>query len=188
MNAPILSGKHSLSNTKAWSSCPQAKGMISQLPNHHGRSSPLPQIRPLLEAKLYPYSRLREKTYIAIVTRSCSAGVAPKQNPANEEPIAGVYLDVRTFDIVGFLARNGPAFSRFSSAPSRWKKRCRMRWKKSIAENESAMRVFLYFGAGFVDETVPRLCAILASMKSTLFNTVNSPKYTRNAARIAATL
>lgn len=57
-----------------------------------------------------------------------------------------------------------------------------------MAENESAILVFLYFGAVFVDETVPLLCAIFASTKSMLFKAVNKAKHTRNAARTDATL
>lgn len=112
-------GIASLLNINAWNNCAVERGMSSQLPNHHGRFLN----QPFSSNALYTNSRLLVAVYMAAVMRSWPWGYAPSKKPAKLAPMAGEYLDVSTFAILGFRSRKGRASSVRKWARKRAKKR-----------------------------------------------------------------
>lgn len=136
----ITSGKQSLSKTNACRSCPVAKGIIIQLPHHHGL---LPN-QPSLSNALYANSAARVAKYIAIEMRNWSPGYTPSANPAMLAPIAGARREVRVFAIRGFRWRNVAASRVRRLARRRVKKRKKRRWRRRISERARERRKLGY--------------------------------------------
>ena len=79
---------------------------------------------------------------MAMVILNWSAGLTPRQRPANDEPIAGVYLEVSSLANEGLRSRHGSAEPSSSDTRRRRKKRNSRRWNSRMVERDNAMRAF----------------------------------------------
>ena len=71
-----------------------------------------------------------------IVRRVWSAAERPRRRPEREAPRAGVTVEVRMLDVIGFRRRKGEASWERRELRRRMKKRWRRRWKKRMRERE----------------------------------------------------